>query len=122
MGAQIRCPQNRYTDVQIGLDQPLYIKSFNRNSLDATHNLQLGRYVNDSIHANCRMKVVINCNGSPILFLFATKDIAAGTELRYVVWLKSYIVLCRDKSEIINHNVVNLLIIFLKQVIKDYNF
>ena len=53
-------------------------------SIDASRNERLGRYVNDSPErfANSAPKVMVIC-GKPRLLLFATKDIAAGTELRY---------------------------------------
>ena len=53
-------------------------------SIDATLSTGLGRLVNDSPphHANCKMKLLI-VNQTPNLFLFSTKMIPSGTELRY---------------------------------------
>lgn len=46
----------------------------------------LGKFVNDSPprYQNCKVKVLSNVNGMPMLCLFAVKDIKEGTELRFV--------------------------------------
>jgi len=55
-------------------------------SLDASSNNRLGRYANDakarSRACNCYVKTLI-VEGKPHNILFASKDIAAGQEIRY---------------------------------------
>ena len=50
-------------------------------SVDATESPRHGRFVNDSVMSNCRMKV-FTLNDAPVLCLEAIKIIHAGEELR----------------------------------------
>jgi hypothetical protein len=52
-------------------------------SVDATlPDQRMGRLVNDSCMANCKMRKVV-INEKPYLALFASSDIEVGTELQY---------------------------------------
>ena len=52
-------------------------------SIDATYSKRLGKFVNDSISTNCRMKLIETVMG-PKLCLFANPEgIKKGMELRY---------------------------------------
>ena len=58
-------------------------------SIDATFSHGLGRLVNDlpAKKANCKMKTMV-VSGKVCLCIFATRDIAPNTELRYDYGLK----------------------------------
>lgn len=83
-------------------------------SIDATSSSCLCRFINDSppAYANCTMKK-FEMGGMPEIFLVPTKDIPAGTELRYnyndtnLPWRKkvsqSFTIKIADSSMFVNN-------------------
>ena len=55
------------------------------NSIDASTNARICKYVNDTSnkYANCEMRIV-ECNNKAHLCLFAKRNIPEGEELRYI--------------------------------------